>query len=143
MNPARQALTRAVNRAIADGAPVYVNVPVTAPEPMAPEVSAPEPQTDAIFRWEGSRRDGAPVAIFPAIPGTNAYNVTVYAHLGQHGHGTPQYLNRLRLATEAEYAPLLAELKSIGYNPRVVKRMTARHRAARAAECSRVRGGVR
>jgi hypothetical protein len=29
MNRAREALTRAVNRAIANGAPVYVNVPVT------------------------------------------------------------------------------------------------------------------
>ena len=137
-NPARQALTRAVNRAIADGAPVYVNVTVT-----APELAAPEPQTDVIFRWAGSRKDGAPVAIFPAMPGANACDVTMYVHVGQHGNGNPQYLNRLRLATEAEYAPLLAELKAIGYNPRVVTRMTARHRAARVAECLRVLGGVR
>ena len=39
-NPARQALTRAVNKAIAAGAPVYVNKPAPAPVTLARRVRA-------------------------------------------------------------------------------------------------------
>lgn len=44
-NPARQALTRAVNRAIAEGAPVYVNIPA-APSPF--DVQAAEEFRDRL-----------------------------------------------------------------------------------------------
>lgn len=41
---------------------------------------------------------------------------TVYAHVGQHSTGSPEWLDtRTRPATEEEYAPLLAELQRIGY----------------------------
>jgi len=42
-----------------------------------------------------------------------------YSHAGQHSTCSTEYLKELRPATPAEYARLLAELKSIGYFPEV------------------------
>ena len=92
-----------------------------------------EPITDVIFRID----KGEVIAIFPADPGTNQYDVTIYVHNGQHGSGDPWVLNTYRLATEDEYSDLKQELERIGYNLRVVKLMTATHKKARVVACAR------
>lgn len=92
-----------------------------------------EPITDVIFRID----KGEVIAIFPADPGTNQYDVTIYVHNGQHGSGDPWILNTYKLATEAEYTDLKRELERIGYKLRVVKRITATHKKARALACAR------
>lgn len=94
---------------------------------------------DVIFRKDGDEV----VAVFPSLPGTDQYDFTVYVHVGQHGTGVlGWYVLRTKPATEAEYAPLLAELRSIYERDgdctlRVVQRMTARHRKERAEACRR------
>jgi len=47
-----------------------------------------------------------------------------YMHMGQHGEADPGLPGRTRLATEAEYLPLLRELEGIGYKLRICKRLT-------------------
>lgn len=57
----------------------------------------------------------------------SAGNIMSYMHIGQHGEASRTIGRNLRLATPAEYAPLLAELQRIcapeSINP--VKRLTA------------------
>jgi hypothetical protein len=40
-----------------------------------------------------------------------------YAHVGQHSACHPKYLKQCKPATKEEAAPLLKELRSIGYDP--------------------------
>lgn len=55
----------------------------------------------------------------------NYGNICVYAHTGQHSEASLDYFtsSRLRASTPTEYADLLRELKAIGYNPRIYKRL--------------------
>lgn len=57
------------------------------------------------------------LAIFLDIPWDNHGNLTSYARVGQHGGCNPVFVSRQyrRLATPEEYAPLLAELRGLGY----------------------------
>jgi hypothetical protein len=51
--------------------------------------------------------------------GPGAY--TVYAHMGQHSTGSPEWIaERTRPATPEEYADLLSELTGVGYRVSVV-----------------------
>lgn len=71
-----------------------------------------EPATIVLFRMEGD----SPVAFFPELPATyHDDSMVCYAHLGQHGAASPVYVSRLKKATPEQYAPLKAELESIGY----------------------------
>ena len=77
--------------------------------------AAPEPCVDVHFRVFP---EGDVIALFPndRIGGGQ---INSYQRLGQHGGASPALLKDLRKATRAEYAPLLAELKRIGYCLRV------------------------
>jgi hypothetical protein len=67
-----------------------------------------------IFRAEKSGdAKGEVTAVFPTLPGTGPNDFVVYAHMGQHSHGTHGWYNGTRAATPAEYASLLAELRRI------------------------------
>jgi hypothetical protein len=73
-----------------------------------------------IFRkWKGN---GGVIAFFPDQP--DGPYLTSYEHIGQHGRAS--YPNpQTELATPEEYAPLLAELRSIGYTDlKIVARVT-------------------
>ena len=74
--------------------------------------------------WKGD--DADVFALFPALPADDAgYLCTSYQHIGQHSSANYQLcMGKSRPATEAEAADLLAELRTIGYNPRVYKRGT-------------------
>jgi hypothetical protein len=41
--------------------------------------------------------------------------IDMYAHIGQHGAGSNEWFEQQQPATLEQYAPLLAELQSIGY----------------------------
>ena len=87
------------------------------------------------------RKNGEVTAIMPEIPGTNSpYTCTCYAHVGQHGSCNVSLINTCsRPATEAEYAPLLAELERIGYRVQVIKRINQRrYLNTRRAELARI-----
>lgn len=88
---------------------------------------------DVLFRV--SR--GEVTAVFPSECGTDEWDFTCYAHVGQHGSCSRQWYNTARKAKPAQYESLLAELRGI-YAPEyelVVKsRMTGKHAKARKAQ---------
>lgn len=71
--------------------------------------------TPVIFRAERKGVDkGEVTAVFPTLCGTCDPNTfTVYAHIGQHSSGSPEWYRETRAAKPAEYASLLRELRSI------------------------------
>ena len=62
-----------------------------------------------IFR---KTKDGEIVAFFPEAS-ANFGNILSYMHIGQHGEASLEFYQEIKRATEAEYKPLLEELKSI------------------------------
>lgn len=72
-------------------------------------------------RWRDS---GEVIALFPDSEWDWRGNVASYQHIGQHGGADYSgVVSRSTLATPEQYADLLAELVSIGYDDlRVVKR---------------------
>ena len=93
---------------------------------------------DAPTRVSFRVADGEVFAVFPILPGTNdSRTMQGYAHVGQHCTVSEDYARGARPATEEEYAPLLAELKRIGYdNLVIVEKITAWHRSQRIAALS-------
>lgn len=90
-------------------------------------------QTKVMFRkWKDN---GQIDAIMPELPGTNdPATMTCYAHIGQHSTGdSTWYLDTTVPATPSEYSDLKAELESIGYNVKVIKRMPSNARQVREA----------
>jgi len=79
-------------------------------------VSEPkDPLTVVIFRkWP----DGEILALFPGEPSDVVGRLcTSYQHIGQHsGADYAGCMARTKRATAAEYAPLLKELRQIGYD---------------------------
>ena len=89
-------------------------------------------ETIVIFRKD---RTGwrEPFALFPELPADQlGIYCDSYQHVGQHCaadyHGC---IANSRPAMPEEAAPLLAELKCIGYEPRVLTRASRRHHDAR------------
>jgi hypothetical protein len=58
-------------------------------------------------------------AYFPEEISHGEYK-TAYSHIGQHSSAHPRYAEESRPATPEEYAPLKAELESLGYNLEVL-----------------------
>lgn len=80
--------------------------------------------TKVIFR---KFRDGSVIALFPNIPWDNNGNIASYMHVGQHGGASPLIVADTKLAEKDEYAPLLRELKSLGYsNLKICKKILRR-----------------
>jgi len=69
--------------------------------------------TRVIFRAERAGPfKGYLTAVFPDDPERAGF-LSCYAHIGQHCTGSLEWYRATRAATGAEYAPLLAELRSI------------------------------
>ena len=81
--------------------------------------------TPVIFR---KFKTGEVLALFPTLPGTNdPHTCQSYQHIGQHGAASAD-CSYTKPATPAEYADLLRELVSIGYDDlKIVKRFTRQH----------------
>lgn len=76
----------------------------------------------AVFRADKSGDFAGEVsAVFHPLEGER--DITCYAHMGQHGTATRGWYDTTRPATEAESAPLKAELQGIGYDVAEAKRM--------------------
>ncbi|MFM7012525.1 MAG: hypothetical protein ACKO0Z_24880 [Betaproteobacteria bacterium] len=71
--------------------------------------------TDVIFRVFPEDRNV--IALFPNEPwdGRGFYCAS-YMHAGQHAGASPEIVATTRLASSAEYQPLLAELHRVGYD---------------------------
>ncbi len=101
--------------------------------------------TPVIFKMERNHgADATPVAFFPAEPwSANVHNeCACYAHLGQHGAAAIDYAASLPPATPEQYAPLLAELRAIGYDDlKIIRKFTQAHQAARRASIAKLATG--
>lgn len=86
--------------------------------------------TEIIFR---KFNNGEVIALMPELANNHdSLNYCdSYMHIGQHGAASVDLVNSTRLASEAEYTPLLRELKSIGYEVKIIKRMRVKHLADR------------
>lgn len=77
--------------------------------------------TDVMFRYDTT--DKTIFAVLPHQVDTLNGDVVTYQHVGQHSTGDYNVcLQQSRPATETEYADLKAEMDSLGYNLKVVKR---------------------
>lgn len=56
---------------------------------------------------------GTVTAVFPTLPSNTMPDMVCYAHVGQHGSCSIGWYSGTRPAYGDEYAPLLAELRSI------------------------------
>ena len=77
-----------------------------------------------MFRMDKSGEHREVTAVFPTEPASrNPGSISIYAHNGQHGEGTRDWMtSRTRPATPAEYASLLHELRGIyEHGPDAVK----------------------
>lgn len=81
----------------------------------------PEPPTRVVIRT--FRRGGDTIALFPDFDEGRGL-IGSYQHVGQHGPADPSVVSITRQATDEEAAPLLRELRAIGYNPVRVRRLT-------------------
>lgn len=80
--------------------------------------------TPVIFKRDS---DGGVFAAFPTLAGNmNPCTMACYAHIGQHGAADADYVRNAKPATVKEYANLLSELKSIGYDDLVIRRRVMR-----------------
>lgn len=69
--------------------------------------------TKVVFR---KLKDGQVIALFPQETASrDGYECMSYMHVGQHGSADPMIVHDTKPATPREYAPLVAELLSIGY----------------------------
>lgn len=74
-------------------------------------------RVDTTKDWKGT--------VFAILPYEIERNgqITTYQHIGQHSSGEYQLCLKLsRPATETEYAELKAEMESLGYNIKVIKK---------------------
>ena len=80
-------------------------------------------KTKVIFR---KFSDGDIIALMPELPGNyNPYmTCESYMHIGQHGGASVDLTNVTIPAKPEEYASLLSELESIGYNVQVAYKFT-------------------
>ena len=82
------------------------------------------PITEVVFRVWPKSEGGDVIALFP-YEHAHGYFCDSYQHIGQHGaadfHGLTY---RTRLAKPEEYAALKAELETIGYSLKIVKRVS-------------------
>jgi hypothetical protein len=78
--------------------------------------------TPVIFRKWPKKEGGDVIALFPTLVGNmDPYTCTSYMQIGQHSSADPQEVVwATKPAKPAEYADLLEELKSIGYDDLVV-----------------------
>ena len=73
------------------------------------------PKTIVIFRAEKSGNfKGDVTAVFPYEPWSSAYDMTCYAHVGQHSAASMAWYYTTRAAKPHEYADLKRELENYG-----------------------------
>ena len=86
------------------------------------------PPDRIVFRkyWNKSDKKWTPIAFMPDTE-ANPGSIMSYEHCGQHAEAAEDWYQRCTKPCEPElYAPLLKELKSIGYRPRIMKRISRR-----------------
>jgi hypothetical protein len=76
--------------------------------------------TEVTFR---KFKDGQVIALLPHEVSDYDGNITSYMHIGQHSSATYNHVvSMTKLATPRDYADLLAEMESLGYNIKVISK---------------------
>lgn len=96
-------------------------------------------KTIVIFRR--FRKGGNVIALFPELPGTDAWykDCLSYQTIGQHGDASVDIDLYTTLANADNYKALKKELENIGYNLKVVPNFNAEHLAARKRAVEKVK----
>ena len=68
-------------------------------------------------------RNGEVIALMPDFQERNG-DILSYMHIGQHSAADPLIVRDTKPATAQQYAPLLAELRGIGYDVQIRQRLT-------------------
>ena len=76
---------------------------------------------EIIFKKD--RQTNEVIAFMPYDFQTWRGEFTCYTHVGQHSYTCDNYYRKCKAATKKEYEPLMRELKQIGYNIEVKKRI--------------------
>ena len=71
--------------------------------------------------------DGEIIALFPNLVCDYYGNIISYMHVGQHAAAAVGIVKDTKPASPKEFAPLYNELKKIGYNLQVGKRLTKKN----------------
>ena len=75
-------------------------------------------KTIVLFRVKrGKQYEGETTAVFPYEPWSDAYSMTCYAHVGQHGSCDMGWYHSTRPAKPSEYEALKHESESYGSTP--------------------------
>lgn len=70
-------------------------------------------------------KNGEVIALFPQEPASaDGWECMSYMHVGQHGSADPFIVHDTRAAKPSECAPLVVELRSIGYELDIHKRFS-------------------
>ena len=94
-------------------------------EILCPKCGYKQLPTVVVFRKD--IRDNQIVAVFPQLPWGPPGEMSCYVHVGQHSScHISWYFEHTKPATPEEYAPLKAELESIGYYLDVRRRRPSR-----------------
>jgi hypothetical protein len=89
-------------------------------------IDMPEQTDRVIIRQYGCRYHGEFIIAFLPDEPSNFGRIMSYEHIGQHGEASIEFYQNTEATDETspEAQSLIAELRSIGYNPRIVKRLT-------------------
>jgi hypothetical protein len=116
--------------------------PRIAIEPVAnPRGQRDSETVDVIFRRDNETGDV--FAVFPGLPATSVYDVTVYDRVGGHGAGSMPVITETSkpARSPSEYGELKDNLERVvGYKLRIVQKETKKHRREREQEIKAVRG---
>ena len=88
------------------------------------------PPDRVVFRkyWHDYDSRWTPIAFLPDVEAKPGW-IMSYEHCGQHCEASMDYYQDTKPCEPELYAPLLKELESIGYRPRIMKRIARRRRA--------------
>jgi hypothetical protein len=84
-----------------------------------------EPVTPVVFRRWPKSEGGGIIALFPGQKENNGL-IDSYEHNGGHASASPELVYRTKKVTKEEYEPLKRELERIGYNLKVMSRVSRR-----------------
>lgn len=88
----------------------------------------PNAQGDRVILRRWKNKPHGVIAFLPDVP-ANDWRIMSYEHVGQHGEADITVMHTRTYACKVEdqdAKDMLAELRSLGYHPRVVKRIAAK-----------------
>jgi hypothetical protein len=87
----------------------------------------PKKAKPTIVNFKKFKESGEIIALFPYVPSDVHGRLCMsYMHVGQHGGAALPPAGTVK-ATPEEYAPLVQELESLGYNLQIINKLPSHH----------------